>query len=138
MIFRTPLRRIPTPKGEVRHGLRADEPAFAGFGEVYFSEILPGEMKGWKRHRVMTMNLIVVSGTVRFHLHETDATRQSYLLSAETDADYARLTVPPGWWMAFEGLGRGTNLIMNLASHIHDPTEAENLDISAFKISARV
>ena len=42
----TPLRRIPTANGEVRHGLRASDVGFAGFGEAYFSEVLPGAIKG--------------------------------------------------------------------------------------------
>lgn len=129
----TKLRRIDTPKGEVRHGLRADESDFAGFGEVYFSAVLTGETKGWKRHTRMTMNLVVVCGTVRFHVRD-DAGHAAHVLSAETVQDYGRLTVPPGIWMAFEGIGAGTNLVMNLASHAHDPTEAESRELSAFAL----
>jgi dTDP-4-dehydrorhamnose 3,5-epimerase len=126
----TGLRRIATPKGEVRHGLRADEPDFAGFGEVYFTEVRHGETKGWKRHRVMTMNLVVVAGTVRFIVHD-DNDRVEHLLSADQPELYARLTVPPGLWMAFEGVGVGCNLLMNLASHAHDPAEAETRALDA-------
>ncbi len=128
----TPLRRVPTPKGEVRHGLRASDAGFAGFGEAYFTEVLPGETKGWKRHSRMTMNLVVVAGTVRFIVHDEGSRRSDHVLSATGEAPYARLTVPPGWWMAFEGVGREHNLLMNLASHEHDPAEAENRDLAAF------
>jgi dTDP-4-dehydrorhamnose 3,5-epimerase len=133
----TPLRRIATPKGEVRHGLRASDPGFAGFGEAYFSEVLAGEMKGWKRHTRMTMNLIVVSGTVRFVLHDGAGKNTEIVISAENAAPYGRLTVPPGFWMAFEGMG-AFNLLMNLASHEHDPAEAENREIDAFPCSPSI
>lgn len=128
----TPLRRIPTPKGEVRHGVRASDAGFAGFGEAYFTEVSPGETKGWKRHSRMTMNLIVVAGTVRFIIYDGCQEVVEHVLSAEGRAPYARLTVPPGWWMAFQGLGSAHNLLMNLASHEHDPAEAENRDLNAF------
>jgi dTDP-4-dehydrorhamnose 3,5-epimerase len=131
-VLDTRLRRIPTPQGEVRHGLKASDPGFAGFGEVYFSEVLGGHVKGWKRHRRMVMNLIVVSGTVRFFLHDGADARCDYVLSTETDERYARLTVPSGLWMAFQGIGPGGNLVMNVASCEHDPQEAESCSLERF------
>ncbi|GAB0118219.1 WxcM-like domain-containing protein [Acidisoma sp. 7E03] len=128
----TELRRIPTPDGEVRHGLRREESDFAGFGEVYFSEVLPGHIKGWKRHRLMTMNLVVVQGTVRFLLCNDEATDEVLLSADSMIAPYGRLTVAPGLWMAFAGMGAGTNLLMNLASHSHDPAEAERAALATF------
>lgn len=131
-VYVTELRRIPTADGEVRHGLRRDEDDFAGFGEAYFSEVLPGHVKGWKRHSLMTMNLVVVQGSVRFLLCD-DAASCDCLLSVDREAGpYGRLTVHPGVWMAFAGMGAGTNLLMNLASHGHDPAEAERVDLAIF------
>jgi dTDP-4-dehydrorhamnose 3,5-epimerase len=131
-VLYTPLRRIPTSQGEVRHGLKASDPGFAGFGEVYFSEVIGGKIKGWKRHRRMTMNLVVVLGTVRFILHDGAETRRDYVVSAEEEARYGRLTVPPGLWMAFQGIGSGCNLLMNLANCAHDPDEAETCRLDGF------
>jgi dTDP-4-dehydrorhamnose 3,5-epimerase len=128
----TELRRIPTPNGEVRHAMRACDLGFAGFGEAYFSEVLFGAVKGWKRHRVMTMNLVVVSGTVCFIVHDGAGSCTRQMLSSEGVAPYGRLTVPPGVWMAFAGIGVGANLILNLASHAHDPAEAETCDLEVF------
>jgi dTDP-4-dehydrorhamnose 3,5-epimerase len=132
-ILYTRLRRIPTPQGEVRHGLRASDPGFAGFGEVYVSEVIGGKIKGWKRHRQMVMNLVVLTGTVRFILHDGVDLCRDYVVSIEEDERYARLTVPPGLWMAFQGIGRGGNLLMNLASCEHDPEEAESCPLARFE-----
>ncbi|MBW4021747.1 MAG: dTDP-4-dehydrorhamnose 3,5-epimerase [Proteobacteria bacterium] len=131
-ILYTPLRRIPTPQGEVRRGLKMSDPGFAGFGEAYFSEVIGGSIKGWKRHRRMTMNLVVVVGTVRFILHDGDETRREYVVSVEEDARYGRLTVPPGLWLAFQGIGSGCNLVMNVANSEHDPDEAECCALAQF------
>ena len=58
-----PLKIIDTPGGPVLHMLRPDSPLRPGagtadgelhLGEVYFSEVLPGAVKAWKRHRRQT------------------------------------------------------------------------------------
>lgn len=126
----TPLRQIATPGGAVYHGLRNTDPGYASFGEAYFSTVEKGAVKGWKRHRRMVMNLVVPVGRVRFVVHEdgTPDDCEIFDLSAEADS-YARLTVEPGLWMAFTGLGDGLNLILNLASILHDPDETDRRDV---------
>ena len=126
------LSRIPTPNGEVRHGLKATDDGFKGFGEAYFTEVFPDAIKGWKRHRIMTMNLVIVSGTVRFIVHDGLGELSVRELSVDDCAPYGRLTVPPGVWMAFQGIGRGLNLVLNLASHTHDPDEADVCNLEVF------
>lgn len=130
----TPLRRIAGEKGEVRHAIKSTDPGFAGFGEAYVTEVYYGVTKGWKRHRLMTLNLVVLQGTIRFIVHD-GVTPEIVDLSVEGDAPYGRLTVPPGLWMAFHGRGRGSNLLLNVASILHDPTEADNVGIETFSFS---
>jgi dTDP-4-dehydrorhamnose 3,5-epimerase len=128
----TPLRRIPTGRGDVLHALKASDPGYTGFGEAYFSIVLPDSIKGWKRHRRMTMNLIVPEGSVRFVVYdEQKKAFQDFLLSPDKVENYGRLTVPPGIWMAFAGIGAGLNLVLNIASIEHDPAEAETCDLNA-------
>ena len=128
----TPLRLIPTPGGQVRHALKAGESSFAGFGEAYFSSVDRGAVKGWKRHRRMTLNLVVASGEVRFLVCDDGGGQaQAFHLSPDRAETYGRLTVPPGWWMAFGGVGDGLNLLLNIASIEHDPTEADSQPIEA-------
>ncbi len=128
----TPLRRIATPGGDVLHAMKATDPGYAGFGEAYFSMILPGAVKGWKQHTRMVLNLVVASGRIRFYLRDHALAAQSVELSP--DDLHARLTVPPGFWVAFEGLGQGGNMLLNLASLGHDPTESINRPITAFPL----
>jgi dTDP-4-dehydrorhamnose 3,5-epimerase len=131
----TPLRRVPAPKGDVLHGMKAVDAGFAGFGEAYFSIVHTGSIKGWKRHREMTLNLICPVGAVRFVVHDGTgdaSTRLDVVLSADTVERYRRLTVPPLYWVAFQGLGAGVNIVLNIASRMHDPAEAETVDLSLF------
>lgn len=128
----TSLRRIANPKGDVYHGLKANEDSFMGFGEAYFSTVLPGSTKGWKRHNVMTLNLIVPVGTIDFYLRSDDGRMTDHVRLG--DENYARLTVPPGVWVAFSGIGDSLNLLLNVASIPHDPDEAVNVPLEYFPL----
>lgn len=133
-ILLTPLRRIVVPRGDVFHAIKASAPGFAGFGEAYFTTVETGAVKGWKRHREMTMNLIVPAGAVEFVLFDGEPRGagefRSITLSPASDESYQRLTVPPGLWMAFAGRGEDENgdlnLVLNFASIEHRPEEADN------------
>lgn len=128
----TQLKRIDHPKGEVLHAMKRSSPGFAGFGEAYFSTVLPGETKGWKRHRRVTLNLVVPVGTVRFVIFDERPDSPSFgcfndfVLSKE---NYARLTIPPGLWVAFRGLDESNNMLINLANEEHEPAESDNVGI---------
>ena len=128
----TPLRRIEHLKGDVLHAMKASDAGFAGFGEAYFTTIVAGETKGWKQHTVMTMNLIVPLGMVRFHVHNPHA-RKSVAYDVGVD-NYQRLTIPPGYWVAFQGLTTDTNLVLNIASLEHNPTEAVNVPLATYPL----
>lgn len=128
----TPLRRIANPKGDVYHGLKSSEDSFKGFGEAYFSNVLSGITKGWKQHRVMTLNLVVPVGTIEFHLRSDDGRFSDSVRLG--DQCYARLTIPPGVWLAFSGIGETLNLLLNVASIPHDPTEIVNLPLEHFPL----
>lgn len=128
----TPLRRIANPKGDVYHGLKSSEDSFKGFGEAYFSTVRPGITKGWKRHNLMTLNLVVPVGTIEFYLRSDDGQLADSVRLG--DECYARLTVPPGVWMAFGGIGDSLNLLLNVASIPHDPQEAVNVPIEHFPL----
>ena len=45
-----------------------------------------------------------------------------------SENNYARLTIKPKLWVAFQGLGQ-SNMLVNLASEVHDPKESENLSL---------
>jgi dTDP-4-dehydrorhamnose 3,5-epimerase len=124
----SPLRIIPGEKGDVIHALRSTDEGFVAFGEAYFSTVKKGEVKGWRRHHRMTLNLAVPVGKIRFLLHDdrldspSFGTMEEVTLSIE---NYQRLTVPPGIWVAFEGLEEGLNMLLNIADLPHEPSESD-------------
>ncbi|MDD3324199.1 MAG: WxcM-like domain-containing protein [Sulfurospirillaceae bacterium] len=120
-VILTPLKQIHHPKGDVFHAMKKSDVGFEGFGEAYFSTIHQGDIKGWKKHTKMTLNLVVPFGAIEFVVWDEKAFF-SVILSPE---NYQRLTVCAGLWVAFRGVGKN-NMLLNLASLEHDPNEAIN------------
>ncbi len=128
----TPLKIISNPKGDVLHALKATEKSFVQFGEAYFSTVLKNDIKGWKKHKEMTLNLVVVQGEVKFVLFDdrpTSKTKNQTFEVTLSRNNYQRLTVAPGIWVAFQGRSDSTNLLLNIASIEHDPAEAITKDL---------
>lgn len=134
-VLLTPLKRIAAPGGSVMHALKRSSLGYVDFGEAYFSEIHQGAIKSWRRHHRMTLNLVVVRGQVRFVLYDENAGSASFREFSIGESNYARLTVPPGFWMAFQGEAPGVSLILDIINEEHDPAEAETRDLAAIEFS---
>ena len=135
----TPLKIIQGELGAVMHAMKKEEHDFAGFGEAYFSTVEYKSVKGWKKHSLMVLNFIVPIGKIRFVIYDDRASSltrgQYYKIDLSPKENYQRLTVQPGLWVAFEGLDQGQNMLLNLASMVHDPKEAENSPIASGMIT---
>ncbi len=112
------------------HMLRRDDRHFRAFGEIYFSGVQHGKVKGWYRHREKTLNLAVPAGKVRFVLYDdrtgspTQGCVEEHLLGEE-EARYALLAVPPHIWYGFQGLAAGVSIIASCTDLPNDPAESE-------------
>jgi len=122
----TALRRIHNSQGDVFHVMKRKDDGFNGFGEAYFSTINQGDIKGWKKHTKMTLNLVVPIGEIEFVVFDK-RTNNSFSIRLSQD-NYKRLTVSPNLWVAFRGLGK-YNMLLNIASIEHDSSEAININI---------
>lgn len=124
----TPLKQIFHPKGDVFHGIKKSDPGFNGFGEAYFSTIHYQDTKPWKKHLRMTLNFVIPVGKIRFVLYDdrTDSPTCGHFFDVTLgEGNYQRITIPPGIWVAFSGVGTTLNLLLNLADLEHDPEEVE-------------
>ena len=122
----TELKMINHPKGDIYHAMKKSDKGFEGFGEAYFSTINKNEIKGWKKHLKMTMNIIVPVGEVTFVLfddRENSKSVNNYFSVTLSLSNYYRLTVPPGIWHAFKGHKYDLNLVLNVADMEHQPDE---------------
>lgn len=127
-VLLTPLKKIHHPKGDVFHGIKKSDAGFSGFGEAYFSTINYQDTKPWKKHFEMTLNFVVPLGEIRFVIYddrENSSTKNNFFDVTLGENNYQRITIPPGVWVAFNGIGETYNLLLNLANLEHDPNEIE-------------
>ena len=125
-----PLARIPDERGTIFHMLRATDPHFRGFGEIYFTSIYRGVIKGWHRHREMTLNYACIAGRIKLVLYDDrvgSATRGAILERFLGPDDYSLVVIPPEIWTGFKGMSDSA-IVANCATHPHDPSRTERVD----------
>jgi dTDP-4-dehydrorhamnose 3,5-epimerase len=129
MIIATSLQRLNLESGDVVKYISKNSSFYSGFGEVYFSHVLPNSTKGWKQHRLMTMNLTVVVGVVKFVFYSSDfSSYQSFVIDESTPR---LLTVKPGYWFAFKCISDNEAIICNFSDIVHDESEISRLPLSS-------
>ena len=123
------LCEISDDRGSVLHMLRNNSPDFVRFGECYFSEVLPGKVKAWRRHSIQTQNLAVPVGHMRiviFDSREKSVTNGCLqVVELGRPSTYFRLQIPPNLWYGFGCIGDVAALMVNCADYPHDPSESE-------------
>lgn len=132
-------KQIIVPNGNIFHAIKSNSEGFCGFGEAYFSQIEHGSVKGWKRHNRYTLNIVVPVGSIRFVIYDdregsiTYGKFEEIILSVKDN--YKRLTVVPGLWMAFQGVGEGVSMLMDVIPEVHaeDEADGKGLDEIPFK-----
>tara|TARA_B100000029_G_scaffold436633_1_gene451342 strand:- start:133 stop:546 length:414 start_codon:yes stop_codon:yes gene_type:complete len=124
-VILTPLKVIDNPKGDILHGIKKTDQGYSDFGEAYFSKLNFGEIKGWTKHKRMTLNLIVPVGKVFFVVYN----KISFFEVTLSIDNYQRLTLPPGLWLAFKGLANESSLILNVANIVHEQNEMKKIDL---------
>jgi dTDP-4-dehydrorhamnose 3,5-epimerase len=126
-----PLRRLPDERGTILHMLRATDPHFLRFGEIYFSTVYKGIVKGWHKHREMTLNYACVHGRIKLVLYDdregspTKGEVQEIFLGPD---DYALVVIPPEVWNGFKGMSDPHAIVANCCTHPHDPSRSSRLD----------
>jgi dTDP-4-dehydrorhamnose 3,5-epimerase len=127
----TSLKVIPDERGKIKHMLRSDSDLFKGFGEIYFSFIYPGVVKGWHLHDKMMLNYAVPVGNIKFVLYDArdkSSTKNELMELFIGEDNYSLVTVPPGIWNGFKCVGVKTAVVANFTDIPHDPNEIHRLD----------
>lgn len=138
--YRVPLGRLGDERGYItklwQEAEAPEDDSAPLLREVYLSAVHPGIIKGWHRHKNMTLRFACVSGAVMVGLIYDNLPASVRPLTGRIFISdgappysycYAGLLIEPGIWVAFrpvEGSGR-TAVILNLASHVHADEEIE-------------
>jgi len=126
-----PLKQIPDERGKIMHMLRANDPHFEKFGEVYFSVALPGVIKGWHLHTRQTQNYAVVSGMIKLVLYdvrEHSPTKGEINELFIGEDNYCLVRIPTGIYNGYKTYGIKPAIVANCATEPHDPNEMKRLD----------
>jgi len=111
--------------------LRSDSENFKQFGEIYFSCVFPGIVKGWHIHNIMTLNYAVPYGHVKLVLYDDrkDSPTKEQIQEIFLGPDnYCLVTIPPMIWNGFKGYGNEMAIVANLSDIPHDSDEIERKD----------
>lgn len=128
-----PLRKIPDERGTIYHMLRSSDPHFTKFGEIYFSKIYKGAIKGWHIHRRVSLNYCVVMGMVKlvlFDMREDSPTKGNLMELFIGDDNYCLVQIPVGVANGHKGITE-TALLANAPDIPHDkggPDEMIKID----------
>ncbi len=126
-----PLRQIVDERGKIMHMLKATDPHFIAFGEIYFSCAWPGTVKAWHIHQTMTVNNAVMSGRAKLVLYDqregspTHGEVQEIFLGED---NYVLVQIPPGIANGYKAYGDKMVILANCATEPHDPEEMLRLD----------
>jgi dTDP-4-dehydrorhamnose 3,5-epimerase len=126
-----PLRRIPDERGTVYHMLRSTDPHFVRFGEIYFSTVYKDAIKGWHKHKDMTLNYACIFGRVKIVLYDerNNSPTKGRLMEIYLGPDnYSLVVIPPELWNGIKGMSEPYAIIANCCTHPHDPSRSTRLD----------
>ena len=131
------LKKIPDERGCIYHMLRFDDPCFERFGEIYFSLVYPGVVKGWHLHKEMTLNYAVISGMIKLVLYDDrkdSSTKGSLMELFIGEENYCLVKIPSLVWNGFKAVGTKPAIVANCATLCHNQDEIIRLDPHTEKI----
>lgn len=126
-----PLKRIPDERGTIYHMLKVTDPHFTKFGEIYFSTVYYGVVKGWHLHRNMTLNYACIHGRIKlviFDEREGSKTKGELMELFLGPDDYSLVVIPPGLWNGFKGMARDHSIVADCIDIPHSEADSVRID----------
>ncbi len=124
-----PLKVVADERGYLMEMLRADDPFFDRFGQVYVSATYPGVVKAWHYHKQQIDHFVCVAGMVKLVLVDTrpdsptrDAVNEFFL----GEENRALVQVPNLVYHGWKCIGPAIALVVNVPSEVYrydDPDE---------------
>lgn len=117
------LKKIPDHRGTIMKMQECIDPEFKGFGEIYFSTIYPGIVKGWHLHEKAILNYAVVKGRIKLVLYdsrEQSSTRGELMEIFLGDDNYSLVQIANNIWNGFQCIGSETAIVADLITLPHE------------------
>ena len=125
-IKKIPLKVVKNNSGDIIKYIEKKNPNFKKFGEVYFSQIKKGYVKGWNLHKKTCCLITVPFGSVNFVFKDYKMKKSKQLLI--NDKNPCLLVIPPKIWFKF-WTKKKYSIIVNLIDRSHNPKETKKFPI---------
>ena len=125
---------IADERGRLGEIMRADDPWYEKFGQVYFTTTYPGVVKAWHYHKKQTDHFYVVKGTVKVALFDR---RQDSPTYGEVNELYlgehcpGLVRIPPGVCHGWMCISENEAYIVNVVSEMYNYAEPDEHRLDA-------
>ena len=110
--------------------LKTDDTVFRKFGELYFSRVYPGVVKGWHIHKKVTPNSAMPKEMIELVLYEDlheSKTKAEIMELFIGESNYALVTIPHNVWNGFKCIGTKSALVVNRSTEPYNSKEIEQM-----------
>ena len=114
---------LPDERGRLGEIMRADDPWFKKFGQVYFTTTYPGVVKAWHYHRQQTDHFYVIKGMVKIALYDQREDSPTHGVVNELYLGEHRpglLRIPPGVLHGWMCVSQSEAHIVNVVSEMYN------------------
>lgn len=125
------LKKIADDRGNIMKMQEANDSEFKGFGEIYFSTIYPGVVKGWHLHKNAILNYSVIKGMIKlviFDDREDSPTKGIFQEIYLGDYNYCLVQIPKNVWNGFTCVGNNEAIVADLINVCHKEDEMLRMD----------
>ena len=118
-----PAKVISDQRGRLGEIMRADDPWFEKFGQVYFTTTYPGVVKAWHFHKIQTDHFYVIKGLVKIALYDERKDSPTHAVVNELylgEHCPGLLRIPPGVQHGWMCVGQDQGYIINVVSEMYN------------------
>ena len=131
-IITSKINLISNQKGNIIKLIDKYSDTYVKFGELYLTKIKPNKIKAWKMHLLMTSNLFILVGKVKFVIVKKINKEIKYISYELSANKINHISIPKKTIFGFKGLSDKDSIIINLASIPHSKNESVSYKLREF------
>jgi len=117
------LKVVPDERGRLMEMLRADDPIFIRFGQVYATTAYPGAVKAWHYHKRQFDHFVVVKGMMKVVLYDGREKSPTFREINEFfmgEHNPILLQIPPFVCHGFKCISEEEAIVINCPTEVYD------------------
>jgi len=128
------LRMIPDERGRLMEILRADDPEFVKFGQMYMTTAYPGVTKAWHYHKKQYDNFCCLMGMMKVVLYDSrdgSPTKDEVNEFFIGEHNNVLVKIPPLVYHGFKCISDGEALIVNCCTEMYNHNDPDEYRLPA-------